>query len=246
MIVWTTLLAALALLAWRSSRNPTDMMLLGLVFLLGGVMVAAALSNRVQRRLRSIAARLLCRLLDRRQARPRLLAPLEQIRTLAELFERLPGVTASAADVEPVTLFMLDDEGSQYLPVSSTLLTLPCVPVAADEPLANALRKSSRVHYLSGRTDDLENAPIYAVNGPQVEECQAACALPLRRDGTLVAFLLCGGTEGSPRLGLRSSGCLEELGERYADLVGRCSGADVTIAGRLTTSPVVAQRSVSA
>lgn len=247
MTAWVTMGVVLAVLAWHWSRNPTDAASLGLVLFLACVLVAAALSNRVQRRVRAIAARVLCRLrFDRHEARLRLLAPLERVRSLAELLERLPGVTVSAAGVEPVTLFVLDDEGGQYLPVSSTLLTVPCAPVAADEPLVRAMRKSRRVHYLTGRTDDLENAPIYAVNGQQVEECQAACALPLRRDRTLVAFLLCGGTDGHPRLGMLSSGCLEDLGRRYADLVGRCPCVDSTVAGRLTTSPVVTQRSLNA
>ena len=247
MILWTTMGAALAILVWRLTRHPADAVSFGLLMFLAGVLVASAVSNRVQRRLRALAARLMCRFgLDRRAARMRLLAPLERIRTLPELLERLPEVTAAAANVEPVTLFVLDDDGGHYLPVSSTLLTVPWVPVATDEPLPSALRTPARVHYLTGRTDDLENAPIYAVNGQQIEECQAACALPLRRDGTLVAFLLCGGTVGHPRLGMMSSGCLEELGRQYADLVGRCPGADTTIAGRLTVTPVVTSRSVSA
>lgn len=247
MSTWLTMGAALAALTWYWSRNPTDATALGLTLFFGSAVVMVALSNRVQRRIRAITARLLCRFwFDRGQSRLRMVAPLERVRTLSELFDRLPGVTASAAGVEPVTLFALDEEGSQYLPVSSTLHTVPCYPVGADDPLARTLRKSRRVHYLEGRTDDLENAPIHAMNWQQVEECQAVCALPLRRDGTLVAFLLCGGSEDNSRLGLLNSGRLESLGQRYADLVGRCTGTDITIAGRLAASPVVAQRSVSA
>jgi hypothetical protein len=246
MIFWTTLGAALALLAWRLGRQPSDAMSLGPVLVVAAVLVAAAVSNRAQRRLRALAARAMCRFWFGRRERLSLVEPLERLRTLPELLDRLPRVTASVAGVEPVTAFALDEDGNQYLPVSSTLLTTPCAPVAADDPLAEALRRVPRVHYLKGRTDDLENAPIYAVNGDQVEECQAACALPLRRNGTLVGFLMCGRTEGSPRLGLLSSGRLEELGQRYATMVDRCAGSDVTIAGRLDVNPVVSQRSVSA
>jgi hypothetical protein len=247
-MIWATMVAALALLAWRLGRNPTDDAApLGLVLFLAGVLLATALSNRVQRRIRVIAACVVCRLwFDRREARQGLLAPLRRVGTLTEFFERLPGVTVSAAGVEPVTLFVLDDDESQYVPVSSTLPSVPCGPVGADEPLVKALSHSRRVHYLRGRTDDLENAPIFAVNGQQVEECQAACALPLRRDGTLVAFLLCGGTVGSPGLRILSSGCLEGLGQRYSDLLKSCPDADLTIAGRLATHPVARHRSVNA
>lgn len=247
MIVWTSMGAALAILVWLVSRNPADAVSFGLLAVLAGTVVLSAVSNRVQRRLRAFAARMLCRLgYDRRAARTRLLAPLERLRTLPELFERLPDVTAAAANVEPVTLFVLDDDRTHYVPVCSTLLTVPCMPVASDDPLASALRASGRVHDLTGRTDDLENAPIHAVNGQQVEECQAVCALPLRRDGTLAGFLLCGGSDGRARLGLMSSGCLEELGRRYDDMIARCPGADITLAGRLAVTPVATARSVSA
>ena len=245
MIAWATMVAP-AILDWRSGRDPAKAASLGLVLLLASVLVAAVLSNRVQRRIRALAAHVLCRLwFGRREARVRLLLPLQRIGTLAEFLERLPGVTVAAAVVEPVTLFVLDGDGSQYRPVSSTLLPVPCAPVGINEPLAKALRKSGRVHYLRGRTDDLENAPIYAENGLQVEECRAACALPLRRDGALVAFLLCGGTEGSRRLGMLSSACLEGLGRVYSDLMERCPGADLTITGRLATGPVGTRRSVN-
>jgi len=245
MILWTTLGAAFAFLVWRLTSNPADAVTFGLTVFVAGLLVTSAVSNRVQRRLRALVARMVHRV-DRREARLQLLAPLARIRSLAELFDRLPEATASAANVEPVTLFALDEEGNQFLPVSSTLLTVPCVPVAGDDPLVTAMRSSTRVHYLMGRTDDLENAPIHAVNRPQIEECQAVCSMPLRHEGALVGFLLCGGTEGRARLGLQSSGCLEELVRRYTSLVGRCAGADTTIEGRLTTSPLVAPRSVSA
>ncbi len=247
MIACATMVVALAILAWRSGRDPADAASLALVLFLAGVLLAAALSNRVQRRIRAIAACLLCRLwLHRREERVRVLAPLQRVGTLKEFLERLPRVTVSAARVEPVTVFVLDDDGSQYVPVSSTMVPAPCVPVGADEPLARALRKPRRVHYLCGRTDDLENAPIHAVNGQQVEECRATCALPLRRDGTLVAFLLCGRTQGSPGLGMLSTACLEGLGQRYSDLMKRCPDADLTIAGRLAPSLVATHRSANA
>jgi len=245
MIVWTTLGAALLLLAWRLGRQPSDPATLAAFGVVAGLLVGAALSNRTQRRLRAIAARAMSRFGAGRE-RLHLIDPLDRIESLSELFERLPEVTATVAGVEPVTLFALDEDGSQYLPVSSTLQTVPCTPIAGDDPLAETLRRATRLHYLKGRTDDLENAPIFAVNAIQVEECQAACAMPLRRHGALIGFLLCGGSNGSPRLGLRSSGCLEALERRYAAMVGRCAGSDVTIAGRLDARPVASQRSVSA
>lgn len=247
-MIWATMVAALALLAWRLGSNPTDDAApLGLVLFLAGVLVAAALSSGVQRRIRAIADCLVCRLwFDRRETRQGLLAPLRRVGTLNEFFERLPEVTVSAAGVEPVTLFVLDDDEAQYVPVSTTLSSVPCAPVGAGEPLVRALQHSRRVHHLRGRTDDLENASIFAVNGQQVEECQAACALPLRRDGTLAAFLLCGGTVGSHGLTMLSSGCLEGLGQRYSDLLNRCPDADFTVAGRLAAGPVATPRSVNA
>jgi hypothetical protein len=246
MILWATLSAVFAILAWRLSRQPGDPATLAAFTIVGALLVGAALSNRTERGLRAFIARALARFWFARPERLSQLGPLERIQSLPELFDRLPKITASVARVEPVTVFALVEDGDQYLPVSSTLQTVPCTPVAGDDPLAEALRRSTRVRYLKGRADDLENAPIFAVNAHQVEECQAACALPLHRDGALVGFVLCGGTEGSPRLGLRSSGCLEALERRYAAMVGRCAGSDVTIAGRLDVRPVVSQRSVSA
>jgi hypothetical protein len=247
MITWLTMLAVLALLAWRSAHDPTDVVSLDVLVVFAGVLLTAALSNRVQRSIRAIAARALYRLwFERRDARPLVLAPLQQVGTLEEFLDRLPEVTVSAAGIEPVTLFVLDDDGSQYLPATSTVLPAPAAPVAADAPLAEALRGSTRVHYLNGRTDDLQNAPIFAVNGRQVEECQAVCALPLQRDGALVAFLLCGGTGGNGHLGMLSVSCLEGLGQQYSDLMKRFPVAEITIADDLTTGSLATQRSVNA
>jgi hypothetical protein len=244
MIALATIAALLP--ALRTPAYPTDALSQGLWLVLAAAVLAAAVSNRVQRGLRSVASDALCLLwLDRREARLRLLAPLERVGTLSEFLERLPSATASIAGVEPVTLFVLDHELGEYRPVSSTLVAAPGSSVGDDEPLAKALSRSSRVRYLSGRPDDLENAPIHAVNGPQVDECQAVCALPLRRDGKLVAFLLCGGNDGR-RLGLRSSGCLESLVRRYNDILERCPVADVTVTARLARGTVGSRQSVNA
>jgi hypothetical protein len=245
MIAWFDVTTPPVLPGWRSTGSPGETLLLGLLGLLAVVVAAALLSNRVQRGLRSIAAGLLCRLwLDHRKASLRLLTPLERVGTLEEFLERLPWTTASVAGVQPVTLYVLDDEGNQYRPTSSTLVSGPCTAVGGDQPLAKTLRRARRVRYLSGRPDDLENAPIHAVNGQQIEECQAVCALPLRRDGVLVAFLLCGGSEGR-RLGLRNSGCLEGLLRRYTDIIQRCPTAEVTITARLAPGAVIARQSVN-
>jgi hypothetical protein len=248
MITWLTMLAVLAMLAWRSAHHPHDMVSLGQLLVFAGVLMTAALSNRIQRRFRAMAARAIYGVwFEGREERRRALAPLQRVRTLEEFMEQLPDVTVAAAGVEPVTLFALDDDGSHYLPVSSTVFPIPAAPVAADDPLAVAMRRSPRVHYLKGRTDDLQYAPIFAVNGRQLEECQAVCALPLHRNGALAAFLLCGGTGGDPRLGMLSSSCLEGLGQRYADLMKRFPGAELTIAEGLTpTGPLTTQRSVNA
>lgn len=67
-MIWATMAAALAYLAWQLGRAPTgDRASLGLALLVVGVLMAAALSNRVQRRIRAIAAYVICRFwFDRR------------------------------------------------------------------------------------------------------------------------------------------------------------------------------------
>jgi hypothetical protein len=122
-------------------------------------------------------------------------------------------------------LFLLEGDG--YVPAHSTRAEVDSTPVDAHEPLARKMARSGWVHDLRGRSDDLENAPIYAVNGPQVEECRAVCSVPLRSNGRLYGFLLCGGSQGQERLTLTSMAWLEGLGRHYSDWLARFEAAYV-------------------
>ena len=75
------------------------------------------------------------------------------------------------------------------------------------------------MHYFNGRGDDLENAPIHVVNGSQVADCQASCAIPLRHGNLLAGFILCGwrSQAGAPSLGALSR--VERLARCYSALM---------------------------
>jgi transcriptional regulator with GAF, ATPase, and Fis domain len=172
-------------------------------------------SNRIQRQINGSLARMLGRVRSS-QARgmSQVLARLDRIRTLDEFFDEIPWITARAARVTPVTLFRL--EGDQYVPVTSTALGVTPQPVWADEPLARTLQRTDSVRYLIGRPDDLDNAPIHAINGAQVEACNAICAIPLKREGRLVGFLLCGPAVDAPCPDLTLMSAFETLADRVA------------------------------
>jgi len=185
---------------------------------------AIAFSNRLLRRVRSGVAYSLYRfgLAGRREGH---LSALQTGRTFKDFLEALPWVTCRAAGVTPVTLFLLEGDG--FVPAHSTRAEVESVPVDVREPLARTMMRSRWVHDLRGRSDDLENAPIYAVNGTQVEECRAVCAVPLRSNGTLYGFLLCGGSRGQDRLTLTSMAWLEGLGRLYSAWLARFEAAYV-------------------
>ena len=175
-------------------------------------------SNRTRRQLLGWFAHILNRLglgADRQGH----LSTLDSVRNVRELVEALPWVTCRTAGVTPVTLFLL--QGDQFVPTHSTRAEVESAPVAADDPLAHTMSRSGWVHDLRGRPDDLENAPIHAVNRSQVDECRALCAIPLRCGGNLYGFLLCGSSQGFGRLTLTSLGWLQTLGRVYSACLGR-------------------------
>ena len=189
---------------------------------------AIAVSNRVRRRFRRAAARLFCLgWAERRAQRLGVSAALERATSIGELLRMLPKLVCEAADVEPVTVFLLDCTHDSYVPVSSTLFPVPSDAIAADEPLPRMLRRVRCVHLLHGRTDDLENAPISAVNARPLQSCRAVCAVPLFDGRTLFGLLLCGGTTGRGRLGLRGLACLERLTPRLVASLERFSQTEL-------------------
>lgn len=197
------------------------LVLAGALFVFLSILVLA-FSNRLRRRVRAVAAYALYRLglAGRREGH---LGALHAGRTFRDFLEALPWVTCRAAGVTPVTLFLLDRNG--FAPAHSTRAEVESAPVEAHEPLARVMMRSGWVHDLRGRSDDLENAPIYAVNGTQVEECRAVCSVPLRSNGTLYGFLLCGGSHGGDRLTLSSMAWLEGLGRMYSAWLARFEAA---------------------
>ena len=180
--------------------------------------LAFGFSNRLRRQLRGAIAHLLNRL-GLGAEREGHLSTLESVRNAREFVEALPWVTCRTAGVTPVTLFWR--VGDQFVPTHSTRAEVESMPVSADDPLAHTLNRSGWVHDLRARPDDLENAPIHAVNRSQVEECRALCAIPLRFGETLHGFLLCGGSQGYDRLTMTSLGWLQALGRFYSAYLGR-------------------------
>ena len=177
-----------------------------------------ALSNRLRRRVRGALAHFVYRL-GLAGDRTGHLASLPTDRSLREFLAALPWVTCRAAGVTPVTLFLLDR--GTFVPTHGTRAEVASTPVDAREPLARTMSRSGWVHDLRGRSDDLENAPIYALNGPQVEECRAVCSVPLRSNGVLYGFLMCGGSQGRDGLSLASVAWLQALGRHYSEWLAR-------------------------
>lgn len=187
-------------------------------------LLAAALSNRVRRRLWRAAALLL---------RPGWLEPRARIAKAVSVVERqvslgavlrsLPPAVREAAGVEPVTVFAIDPAQGIYEPVASTLPQVSAEPIAVDQPLPAQLKHRRAVLMLDGRADDLEHASIHAVNARVIRACHAVCAVPLRRQRELIGFMLCGGTSGRDRIGLVSLARLERLGRRLSATLERVS-----------------------
>lgn len=186
------------------------------------VIVLVATSNRMLRQLHGFVAHSLYHL-GLGAGREGHLSTLQSARSAQDFVEALPWVTCRVAGVTPVTLFLL--QGDQFIPTHSTRAEVESAPVSADDPLAHTMNRSGWVHDLRGRADDLENAPIHAVNRSQVEECRALCAVPLRTRGTLHGFLLCGGSQGYSRLSMTSMAWLQALGRIYSSYLGRFEAA---------------------
>jgi hypothetical protein len=120
---------------------------------------------------------------------------LDATATHAEVCRLMPARAAAITGVEPVTLFMALNGGSEYSVAGSTLLPAPVEVVGAEEPLACELRASRHAIHLRGRADDLGMIPIYVENAKQIAACEAACAVPLSYRGRLMGFILCGNPE---------------------------------------------------
>jgi hypothetical protein len=198
----------------------------GVSILAGGMTVATLAlaafygSHRVQRRVSGSLARWVGRFQpERRRRTMSLLGRLAAAKSLAEFFEELPWIASRAAGVAPVTLFLL--EGDRFVANRSTRLVQRPGAVCEDDPLASLLRRSAGVHYLRGRKDDLQNAPLHAVNGAQIEACRAVAAVPLKHGQALVGFLLCGGPDGSGQPSLASMSALEWVARRCREALAR-------------------------
>jgi hypothetical protein len=149
---------------------------------------------------------------------------LADARECDDVVDGLVWVTTRITRSGPVTLFLRTADGCSYKPLRSNLMSSPPEDVMADDPLAQILRKSPSVHYFNGRGDDLENAPIHVVNGTQVSDCQAACAIPLRHGNLLAGFILCGwrSHSGVPSLGAMSR--VERLARCFSALMPEWAG----------------------
>jgi hypothetical protein len=182
--------------------------------------LAIAVSNRVRRRVLGSTAHWLGSWTSADDDSAWLAArALADARDCDDVVDGLVWVTTRITRSGPVTLFLRTPDGCGYKPVRSNLMSSRPEDVMADDPLAQILRKSPPVHYFSGRGDDLENAPIHVVNGTQVTDCQAACAIPLRHGNLLAGFILCGWRSNSSAPSLRSMSRVERLARCYTALM---------------------------
>lgn len=159
-----------------------------------GILVAGFVtSNRMSRWLAGSTAYFVGRF-DRktRESVRRAATRVDEIRTSDAFVDMLVWVTSRTMGGGPVTLFLLSEDREAFKPVASNLLNRQVDWIPLADPLARMLRSTRFVHYFRGRSDDLQNAPILVSNGHQLDDCQATCAIPLRREGKLEGFLLCG------------------------------------------------------
>jgi len=141
-----------------------------------------------------------------------------------DVVDGLVWVTTRVTRSGPVTLFLRTPDGRSYKPVRTNLMSSRPEDVLADDPLAQLLRKSLPVHCFNGRGDDLENAPIHVVNGAQVADCQAACAIPLRHGNLLAGFILCGWRSHTGVPSIRALSRVERLARCYSALMPEWAG----------------------
>lgn len=159
-------------------------------------LAAVTLSSRLQRLLqRLLEPYLYTSRFDPEAVSSLLSSELDRTRTRKDLYSLIPSMTVEIAGVEPVTLFMTQEGGSDFVVVGSTLDPAPSECVARDEPLARELRASRHAIHLRGRSDDLDLIPIYVENAKAIAACEAVSAVPLRQRGRLLGFLLCGDPE---------------------------------------------------
>jgi hypothetical protein len=149
---------------------------------------------------------------------------LANARDCDDVVDGLVWVTTRVNRSGPVTLFLRTPDGAGYKPVRTNLMSGLPEAVLADDPLAQILRKSPPVHYLGGRGDDLENAPIRVVNGAQVTGCQAACAIPLRHGNLLAGFILCGWRSNASIPSLVAMSRVERLARCYETVMTEWAG----------------------
>jgi hypothetical protein len=184
-------------------------------------MAALLVSNRVQRRAWGVLQPYLQRSrLRRTDLWTRLHRRIDAAHTPEALHQIIPIAVREIAGLVPVTLFVRDAAGGDFVPVASTLRPAPAVRLRGADPLVREFRRSRHPLFLAGRADDLEYIPIYVENGAQLRACQAACAAPLEVEGDLLGFLLCGAPENAedsaferlPLLEFLSLGIAERLG----------------------------------
>ena len=220
------------------------------ILALGAVLAAIAISSRIRRRLRREAASLIfMNWADRREDRLGVPAALAQAAAAGDLIQRLPELVREVAGVEPVTAFVLDRVRHCYTPVASTLSPVPSDTIREDDPLPNLLKRIHSVRLLHGSPHDMKNIAIRAVNGRALQSCRAVCAVPLMEGETLPGLLLCGGTRGHARVGLKSLACLERMSAHVTVALELARGgrqeADGAKARAGTTPPESPRRALS-
>ncbi|HSQ59370.1 MAG TPA: hypothetical protein VLT84_02885, partial [Acidobacteriota bacterium] len=156
------------------------------VVAVGGVIVGVTLiafSNRERRRVERALAPIWSDWRGPyRSAVAHAIAPLEEMRTLANLCAAVPANASRIADLESVTLLLAHRPTSSFRVVSSTLAPVPETSVLARDPLALELRRARRAIRLSGRPDDLEYVSIYVENREAITACGARVAVPVWGD----------------------------------------------------------------
>ena len=141
----------------------------------------------------------------RRMTADRVLTPLDGAEDLTSLCRLIPQNARSVADVDPVTLFLVDPSGHCFRAMGSTIVPAPAVMIPEKEPLPVELRRARRPIRFTGRSDDLEYVGIYVENAEQIAACRAVCAIPILGDEGLIGFLLCGARGGARQVRARIS-----------------------------------------